>query len=191
MPPDTPVATVEFGVVLEACRQFLLGIANDELPPELRAKGGASDLVQEALAEAHLNRGQFYGQSFGDLRAWLRGILLNQLRMFRRRFTATEARDIGREVPLVTVLSLLPATGPNPADELVCQEDRDRLSMAIEKLPEKMREVVHLRHQKQLYFDEIGHRLQRSEVAAYQLYRRAVVRLRAILRQHSGSPQSP
>ena len=44
MPPDTPVGD-DFTSILEACRQFLLAIAHAELPGELRAKGGASDLV--------------------------------------------------------------------------------------------------------------------------------------------------
>jgi RNA polymerase sigma-70 factor (ECF subfamily) len=35
------------GQALEACRGYLLSIAQQELDPELWAKGGASDLVQE------------------------------------------------------------------------------------------------------------------------------------------------
>src|SRR5262245_22320921 len=37
------------GAALEACRLYLLGIADRELDGELRAKGGASDLVQETF----------------------------------------------------------------------------------------------------------------------------------------------
>jgi RNA polymerase sigma-70 factor (ECF subfamily) len=34
------------GEVLEACRGYLLLLAQEELDPALQAKGGASDLVQ-------------------------------------------------------------------------------------------------------------------------------------------------
>src|SRR5438874_1673797 len=37
------------GDALEACRVYLLAVAEHELDPELRGKGGASDLVQETF----------------------------------------------------------------------------------------------------------------------------------------------
>lgn len=40
---------VDFADLLSQLRPFLLRIANDELPAALRAKGGASDLVQETI----------------------------------------------------------------------------------------------------------------------------------------------
>ena len=40
------------GNALEACRRYLLAIASRELDPDLRGKGGASDLVQETFLEA-------------------------------------------------------------------------------------------------------------------------------------------
>src|SRR5438105_7704898 len=39
------------GQALEACRRYLLRIAEDDLDPALRAKGGASDLVQQTFLE--------------------------------------------------------------------------------------------------------------------------------------------
>ncbi|MGD9853806.1 MAG: hypothetical protein AB7U20_02545 [Planctomycetaceae bacterium] len=36
-----------FDAVLEECRQYLLLVANEELGDDLRAEGGASDLVRE------------------------------------------------------------------------------------------------------------------------------------------------
>ena len=36
------------GEALEACRRYLLGVAQRELDPQLRAKRGASDLVHAA-----------------------------------------------------------------------------------------------------------------------------------------------
>ena len=43
------------GNLLEACRAYLLLVANRELAADLRAKGGASDLVQDTFLEGHRN----------------------------------------------------------------------------------------------------------------------------------------
>src|SRR6516165_3274940 len=57
--------------MLEACRGYLLLIATQELDPALRAKGGASDLVQETILEAFRDFGRFQGGE-EELLAWLR-----------------------------------------------------------------------------------------------------------------------
>jgi RNA polymerase sigma-70 factor, ECF subfamily len=176
MPPHTPVAALPFGDVLETCRLFLL--ANAELPGGLLAKGGASDLVQEAMVAAHLSRDQFRGRTFGDLRAWLRAILLNELAMFRRRFTDTASRDLAREVSLAAGASLLPAADVAPMEELARREECAQLAAAVERLPETLREVVHLRVEQRLSYAAIGERLGRSEEAAQKLFTRAVSSLR-------------
>src|SRR5262245_58290664 len=60
------------GAVLEACRGYLLLIAQGELSPDLRAKAGASDLVQQTFLDAQRDFGRFRGESVAELRAWLR-----------------------------------------------------------------------------------------------------------------------
>src|SRR5581483_10218334 len=86
------------GQVLEAYRTYLLLIANGELDPELRAKGGASDLVQETFLEAHRDFAGFHGDSGEQLQAWLRQLLLHNLANFVRRYRQTDKRQVGREV---------------------------------------------------------------------------------------------
>ena len=51
----------DIGELLEHCRDYLLLIANAEVPSELRPKVGASDLVQQSLAEACQAFPQFQG----------------------------------------------------------------------------------------------------------------------------------
>jgi RNA polymerase sigma-70 factor (ECF subfamily) len=55
------------------------------------------------------------------------------------------------------------------------------LQKALERLPEDYRQVIALRHQEQLTFDEIGQRLQRTGNAARLLWLRAIERLQAEL----------
>lgn len=164
----------DFGRLLDTCRHFLLTVANAELPERLRAKGGASDLVQEAFAAAHSARGQFRGTSLAELRAWLRSILLNELAMFRRRYLDTASRDVCREVSLTAH----PAGGQTPVAELTRRERDQRLSRAVDRLPDGYRQVVLLRVENGLDFDEIGRRTGRTAEAARKAFARALGALR-------------
>ena len=47
---------------MEAYRPYLLLVANQEISPVLRPKGGRSDIVQETFLEAHRDLGQFSGR---------------------------------------------------------------------------------------------------------------------------------
>src|SRR5215831_501032 len=87
------------GEALESCRGYLLLVAQRELDPQLRAKGGASDLVQETFIDAHRDFAQFHGTTEAELLAWLRQVLLNKVSNFGRHFRGTAKRDIGREIP--------------------------------------------------------------------------------------------
>src|SRR5262249_21485567 len=74
------------GRLLEACRDYLLLVANKELDPQLQPKGGASDLVQQTFLEAQRDFARFAGNSEEELLAWLRRLLLNNLGDFTRRY---------------------------------------------------------------------------------------------------------
>ncbi len=78
--------------MLDGCRQYLLMIANEVIGPELQAKLGASDLVQDTFVEAQRHLAGFRGSSKAELRAWLRKILECRLSNLRRSFLATEKR---------------------------------------------------------------------------------------------------
>src|SRR5258708_2866026 len=88
------------GSAFEACRAYLLLIANRELDPALKAKGGASDLVQETFLEAKRDFAAFRGKSDAEWRGWLRQMLVHNLANFTRRYLATGQRDFAREVAL-------------------------------------------------------------------------------------------
>lgn len=190
MSPDAVVTSMTFDEILESCRQFLLGIANSELPAELRAKGGASDLVQETMAAAHRCREQFRGRSLSELRSWLRGILLNELAMFRRRFMETAARDVAREVPLELVQLCSSTRQTNHSDHLVRQEELSFISEAVQRLPDASREVIRLHFENGFGYSAIGERMGRSSEAVRKLLSRAIKELQhelAGLRQKSES----
>ena len=86
------------GDLLEACRNYLLLVANRELDSELRAKLGPSDLVQETFVQAQQFFGHFEGKSEAQLcRAWLTRILLNRCHDAQRAFCQAEKRHVDCE----------------------------------------------------------------------------------------------
>lgn len=179
MSPDTIALGEVSAEVLESSRLFLLAIANAELPAALRAKGGASDLVQEALTAAHQSLHQFRGSTTAELWAWLRAILLREMAMFRRRYLDTDARDVNREIPIHTAR---PEDGAaTPVAELIRREKTSRLAEAINRLPGDMRTVVVLRSELGLSFAAIGERLDRNEEAARKIFERAMYQLRVMV----------
>ena len=171
------------GQVLETFRGYLLLIADREMDPELRAKGGASDLVQETFLEAQRDFGRFHGNSADELRAWLRRLLLNNVANFTRQYRERAKRQVGREIPLEAGGSShergagLEADTLSPSGEALAHEQAEALAQAVQRLPPDYRQVLALRHEEQLSFEEIGQRMQRTANAARMLWLRAVERL--------------
>src|SRR5262245_60413606 len=171
------------GQALEACRAYLYLIAQKELDPDLLAKGSASDLVQETFVEAQRDFGQFRGTTDDEWRAWLRRLLLNNVANFTRRYR-TEKRQLGREVALDPGGSSaergggLAADLPSPSGAALEHEQAERLRQALARLPEDYRQVIVLRYQEDLPFEEVARRLGRSSAAARTLWSRAIRRLR-------------
>jgi RNA polymerase sigma-70 factor (ECF subfamily) len=171
------------GQVLETFRGYLLLVADRELDADLRAKGGASDLVQETFLEAQRDFGGFHGNSADELRAWLRRLLLNNVANFTRHYRQRAKREVGREVPLEAGGSShergagLVADILSPSGQAVAHEQAEALARAMERLPPDYSQVLALRHEQKLTFEQIGQRMQRSGNAARMLWLRAVERL--------------
>jgi RNA polymerase sigma-70 factor, ECF subfamily len=171
------------GQVLEACRAYLLRIANEGMPDDLQAKGGASDLVQETFLEAQRDFARFQGKTEVELLAWLRCLLLNNVANFTRCYRETSKRQVSREVPLEPTDSSsvgeigLTANAGTPSMEAMAREKADAVARALEQLPEDYRRVITLRNQERREFEEIGRLMERSPDAARRLWSRAIERL--------------
>jgi RNA polymerase sigma-70 factor (ECF subfamily) len=178
-------STEAVGQLLDACRQYLLLVANQHLDHELRGKLGPSDVVQETFLEAQRDFGHFRGASEEELLAWLRRILLNNLANAARYYRDTDKRSVGREVSLADLpredLEDVLGASDSPSSPAREEEEQQELDRALAQLPEHYREVIGLRHQEQLSFDEIGRRLGRSADAARKLWARAVEQLEQLM----------
>jgi RNA polymerase sigma-70 factor (ECF subfamily) len=154
--------------------------------PELQAKLGASDLVQDTFLESQRDFGKFQGSSREELLAWLRQILLHNLADVGRRYCATDKRRIRREIDQGAaswklLLEAVGGCGSTPSAQMVRQEQDGALQQALAQLPERERTVIAWRTYEHCSFEEIGRRLQRSARTARKLWARAVERLQKIL----------
>jgi RNA polymerase sigma-70 factor (ECF subfamily) len=184
------------GHALEACRRWLLLVAEKKLGPDVRAKAGASDLVQETFLEAQRDFGRFQGKSPGEFRVWLRRILLHNVGAFTRHYRDTAKRTVGREVGLQGAgtdggpAQDLAASTATPSAKVAARERSQALRATLEELPEDYRRVIALRYDEGLTFDQIGAAMDRSPEAARKLWKRAIDCLRQEWRRAQGS-QNP
>jgi RNA polymerase sigma-70 factor (ECF subfamily) len=171
------------GQAMEACRGYLLQIAQRELGPGLQPKGGASDLVQQTLLEACRDFARFQGDSEADLLQWLRRLLLNNLADFTRHYRDTDKRQVEREVALDAGNSSgergggLAASLPSPSGAAMAHEQAEAIQRSLAQLPEEYRRVIVLRYQEERSFEEIGRLLDLTPNAARKLLLRAVERV--------------
>lgn len=169
------------GALADACRQYLLTIANAELADELRPKFGGSDVVQQTLLEACRDFASFTGEREAELLAWLRKILLNNLSSLHRQYRETKKRSVGREVVLDSNapnggqgVAGMAAADPSPSVEVASAEQERLVAEAIAKLPEPLRQVIILRHRDSMSFPEIAAVMNRSPEAVRKLWVRGV-----------------
>src|SRR2546425_5332020 len=176
---------------LEGYRDYLRLLARPQLGPRLQAKLDASDVVQQAILQAHEAQGQFRGTTEAEKLAWLRAILANVLAAAARRFAA-RARDVGRERSLAGDLDLsssrleclLAADQTSPSQRAVRCEELLRLAAALARLPEDQRRVVELHHLEGLAVAEGAEQMGRTRPAVVGLLFRGLKKLRELLHEH-------
>src|SRR5262249_11646826 len=166
------------GRLLDGYRDYLLLIAQRELDPDLKAKGGASDLVQETFLEAQRDFAQFHGASEAELLAWLRQLLLNNVANFTRQFRETAKRCVDREVSLggdrssFNQAAEVAGDAPTPSDVAVRHEQAEAVERALARMPDDYRAVLQLRYREELPFEEVAQRMSRSANAVRKLWAR-------------------
>ncbi|MDX1962110.1 MAG: sigma-70 family RNA polymerase sigma factor [Pirellulales bacterium] len=191
---NLPTATGDWA--LPQYRDYLRLLVRLQISPRLQSKLDASDIVQQAMLQAHENRGQFRGHTEQEWLAWLRVILANTLAMTLRRFS-TEARDLARERNLLRdieqsssrVECFLAADQTSPSGKALRNEELLALATAINTLPEDQRRVIELHHLQGLPVSEVAELLDRSRPAVVGLLFRGLKKLRVALRGSTGDPE--
>lgn len=160
----------------EACRQYLLMIANVELDADVRRKTGASDIVQEALLAAQRDFETFSGTSESELRRWVRRILINKIANTWRYYGQTACRNIHREVEINDVDDRddLIDPHPTPQQSALAHERALAVEEIVGRLPERYRQLIRLRSFEHRSFEEIGAEMNVSADAARKAWCRAI-----------------
>ena len=166
---------------LEKYENYLLSIARTEMRCRLIRKFGVSDVVQQTFQQAVGNVTSFNGNSEEQFRAWLRKILINQMRQNERELYRAK-RNINRERSLDQEATLTGPTEPTdrwptPSTVAIDVEEDRRLHRCLSNLPDHYRQVVELRNWNRLSFVEIGKRMNQSTDAVKKLWYRSIIRL--------------
>jgi RNA polymerase sigma-70 factor (ECF subfamily) len=184
--------TQALGELLAIYRNYLAIMARTQISQRLQGKADASDLVQEAMLEAHRHFKQFRGTTEAEFAAWLRRILAGLIANHVRRFLGTKQRNARLEQALAIELNntscmldqQLAAAISSPSEQAVKRETSIVLANALESLPDHYRQVIVLRHLDDLPFAQVAERMGRSVDSVEKLWIRALARLRQSLGAH-------
>ncbi len=180
---------------IEDYRDYLLVLARLQVGAHPQVTVDPSDLVQQAILQAHEKQAQFRGLTEVERLGWLRAILANVLAgVFRH--VGTQSRDFARELSLDVELersssrmeALLAADQSSPSERVVRSEQLLLLARALARLPDDQRRVVELHYLKGLKVADVAQEIGRSRPAAAGLIFRALNRLRELLRDSREAP---
>lgn len=176
------------GQWLERHRPYLTLLARAHLNRRHPSKLDSSDIVQQTLMDAFSKREQFKGGSEGELAAWLREILKNNMADAVRN-QQRDKRDVRRERSIEGAIDAsfsrtqewLVAVQSSPSQRVVKQEDLLRLSNALIQLAEAQREAIVLHHLQGMMLAEVAAEMDRTEAAVAGLLFRGLRALQSLL----------
>lgn len=177
-------------LLLDRHRERLKRMISARIDERVRKRVDPSDVVQEALVIANERLEQYLTGSPLPFYPWLRQIAWDQLiachrvHLYARRRSQQREEDIKSALSNESVGQLASSVvdeSANPLGRLVQNELRQRVRAAIEQLPEKLREVLVLRHLEQLTNAEAAEVLSIGVSAAKMRHARAIEQLIALL----------
>jgi RNA polymerase sigma-70 factor (ECF subfamily) len=171
---------------LEQFRPYLEALARVHLDRRLWRKCDSEDVVHDTLCEALRKGHQFRGDTDGQLRAWLRRALLNNvLDLVRKWPRVTDDVDLegALEASSRHIEHSLVAECSSPGERAARNEQLDRLACALARLPRDQHEAVILHHLEGLTLADVAVHLRRSPAAAAGLVHRGLKKLRCLLKE--------
>lgn len=162
--------------IAERYRADLTRFAHGRLPADARGLAETGDLVQVAIVRM-LDRLDRFEPSFkGALLAYLRLAVLNLVR--------DEIRRARRRPPMQSLSPEIPGAGPDPLQQVIRTEERERYDTALAGLPAEQQRAFLMRLELDCSYREIAEALGRpTEEAARSLVRRAIAAMAASLQQ--------
>jgi RNA polymerase sigma-70 factor (ECF subfamily) len=153
--------------------------AHGRVPPRARGLADTDDLVQATLLRALNAVPHFEPRREGAFLAYLRTILLNQLRTALRR---AQARP-----PVHSLPSQLEGAQASPLEQAIGSETMEAYEAALASLTEEQQQAVVLRIELGLSFQQVAEALESpSADAARMLVTRGLARLSEKMVEHAG-----
>lgn len=177
-------------LLLEGHRDRLRRMVAARMDRRIAARLDPSDVVQEALAEAHGELGGYLRDRPLPFYPWLRRFAWERLMKLHRFHLLSQRRSVSREemagpaLPDESVLRLadrLLATGTSPSRQMHRDEQASRVRAALAELAPNDREILVMRHLEQMETDEIASALGLGAGALRVRLLRALRRLRPLL----------
>jgi RNA polymerase sigma-70 factor (subfamily 1) len=170
----------ERGVELERLRPYLHLVARMHLDYRLRSLIDPEDVVHDVFIKALKN----WDQCTGERKAWLRRILLNQLKDLIDKMT-TQKENVDRHVELqhssVRLEAILVADHSSPSQRAERNEELAHLAEALAKLPIMEQEVVILKRLHEQKLEDVSLQLGITLGQAAGLLYRGLERLNRFL----------
>ncbi len=132
------------GRLLDLHRDYLRGIAAQQLPPKLRGRIDDSDVIQQTCLSVHKQFTGFEGSDPAEFVAWLRLIHERNIQNAVRDHMAVQKRSVDRDV---TVEQHDPVGHETTPSQIVVRAEQSvQLQDALASLPKEEQEVLRLRY---------------------------------------------
>jgi RNA polymerase sigma-70 factor (ECF subfamily) len=176
-----------FTAVVDRMRGRLEMWIRVRMGPLLRSRLAADDVFQETLIQAYRSLDAFKDTGPGSFQRWMFSVAENRLKDLhkyhaaQKRHPAHEAADAGPTAEERRIVDRLAGDGTTPSQGVRRTEIAERLSAALARIPDDLRELIVLRVIEDLSFREITERIGTDARAARGLYARALRELQRAL----------
>ena len=148
-----------------------------------------SDIVQEALTEAHRKLPAYLDQRPVPFYPWLRKIAWEKLVHIHRQHVYAQRRSVRREAgrldlsgdSKMLLVDRLAANSASPSEGMARQESLASVAAALGELSPQDHEIIALKHLENMTFVEVAAVLELTEEAVRSRYRRAIERIHKIV----------
>jgi RNA polymerase sigma-70 factor, ECF subfamily len=166
--------TQALGAFFDRSARKLLPLIRLKMGRSLRSEFESRDILQAVLLKSFQRLAQV--QDPGAVMAWLARMAENEIRD-RVDYASRQRRDAARRVPLDTDAAAIPAPVRQALSQSILNEQTERLTRALESLPDAQREIIVWRKLEELTFPEIAVKLGKSEDACRMAFSRAMAAL--------------
>lgn len=173
--------------LFEQYRSRLRLLVQLRIDQRVNSRIDASDVIQEAFAEAVSRYPKFLAEAKLTPYVWLRFLTLQQLLIAHRRHLGTQMRSVVNERPLDLGGAMLVDSGSvarcligsetSPSMHVSRQEEIERLTAVLQQMDPIDREILTLRHFEQLEYAEIAEILELNRSTVASRYRRALKKI--------------